>query len=496
MKPPWWEAVRCTSSIKAAQDSDVRLVLIGDAKQLQSIDAGRMFHKLQDAGIRTVLMTESIRQRDEGYRDIVRDIAHKRIDHAFGKLEASDRIHEIGNREDRLTALVSTYAKSDVENVLVVTTLNRDRKEINGLIRDELKHQGRLDKEDHAFHVREPKTLSAIERRFARNYEPGDIVTVNRPGAGIKVGSQGVVTGINERDHAITVHTRGTERMIDLQNHGDKISVYVEHPVAFTEGEKVVFLKNDKRLGVANGLTGLITTIGARGEITLRTETDKDLTLNVHEYPYLDLGYAVTDYKSQGQTAKEVIFHADTAREVSHNSFYVALTRGQNDVHVYTNDKEMLQEQVKAEQEKTSTLDYPDRPIGTENSASGVERESANGGREDAGREDRDGKETFQEREQISSTKILGTDQRRVQDSTGKRTSKTASTAAPRSGTIRAQRPGRSRRRCPLRILPIGRSTLRTLHSAVMGNPETAGVATRQRRTVTNSKWRGEADHG
>ena len=371
--------------IKAAQD-DARLVLIGDTKQLQSIDAGRMFHKLQDAGMQTVLMTESIRQKDEGYRDIVRDIAHKRIDHAFGKLDASGRIHEIGNREDRLNAVVSTYARGDLENVLVVTALNRDRKEINGLIRDELKQQGRLDKEDHVFHVREPKTLSAVERRFAHNYEPGDIVTVNRPGAGIKIGSQGVVTGINERDHAITVHTHGAERAIYLQKHGDKITAYVEHPGIFAEGEKVVFLKNDKNLGVSNGLTGVITTIGARGEITLLTETDKELVVNVHDYPYLDLGYAVTDYKSQGQTAKEVIFHADTAKDVSFNSFYVALTRGQNDVQVYTNDKETLQEQVKAEQEKTSTLDYPQ-----------PDREPGHG---NAGRE---GAESVHEEERASS---------------------------------------------------------------------------------------------
>ena len=384
--------------VKHAKESDARLVLIGDTKQLQSIDAGRMFRKLQEAGLKTVRMTESVRQKDETYRDIVRNIAEKRIDHAFDKMEETDRMHVIADRESRLAAIVNEYVnKCDVENTLVVTALNRDRKEINGQVREELKRQGRLDREDHVFLVREPKTLNAGERHFARNYEPGDIVTVNRSGAGIKVGAQGVVTGASERDHTITVRAHGAERALDLRKDADKIAAYVERPVAFTEGEKVVFLKNDKKLGVANGLTGVITNIGEKGELTFRTDADKELAFNINDYNYLDHGYAVTDYKAQGQTAREVIFHADTERGVSFNSFYVAVTRGRDDVHVYTNDRETLQEQVKEEQEKTSTLDYPDKSIAMEESATGVERESGNGERDDAG------KEALQERENASS---------------------------------------------------------------------------------------------
>ena len=40
-------------------------------KQLQAIDAGKMFSKLQESGaMKTVEMTENIRQKDEIYKDI------------------------------------------------------------------------------------------------------------------------------------------------------------------------------------------------------------------------------------------------------------------------------------------------------------------------------------------------------------------------------------------------------------------------------------------
>ena len=49
--------------------------------------------------MRTARMTESIRQKDQLYREIVRDIAEKRIDRAFEKMEAADKVHVIRDRK-------------------------------------------------------------------------------------------------------------------------------------------------------------------------------------------------------------------------------------------------------------------------------------------------------------------------------------------------------------------------------------------------------------
>ena len=93
-------------------------------------------------------------------------------------------------------------------------------------------------------------------------------------------------------------------------------------------------------------------------------ETKRAITWNIpRDYNYLDHGYAVTDYKSQGQTSRRVIFHANVERPTSYNSFYVAMTRGKDDLRVYTNGVEKLREQVKREITKTSSLDYSTRAL-------------------------------------------------------------------------------------------------------------------------------------
>ncbi|MFQ5786714.1 MAG: ATP-binding domain-containing protein, partial [Thermodesulfobacteriota bacterium] len=82
-------------------------------------------------------------------------------------------------------------------------------------------------------------------------------------------------------------------------------------------------------------------------------------------YPYFTHAYALTEYKSQGQTVDAVLWHAqakDTFKEMNTaNSFYVSITRAREEAKVFTDSKEDLKEQVEREQAKTSTLDYPEK---------------------------------------------------------------------------------------------------------------------------------------
>jgi ATP-dependent exoDNAse (exonuclease V) alpha subunit len=77
--------------IKASKEANARIVFIGDTKQLQSIDAGRNFQKLQvTEAMKTVHMKEIVRQRDEDYKAIVKDVSEKKIDSSFEKMIATN----------------------------------------------------------------------------------------------------------------------------------------------------------------------------------------------------------------------------------------------------------------------------------------------------------------------------------------------------------------------------------------------------------------------
>ena len=93
--------------------------------------------------------------------------------------------------------------------------------------------------------------------------------------------------------------------------------------------------------------------------LSVKLDNNKEISVNPNtQYNYMSHGYALTDYKSQGQTAKHVIYHADTDKGVNFNQAYVGITRGKESVTIYTNDKATLLEAVKQEQAKTTTLDY------------------------------------------------------------------------------------------------------------------------------------------
>jgi conjugative relaxase-like TrwC/TraI family protein len=345
--------------VKSAEKADAKIVMVGDTKQLQAIGAGKAFKDLQENGMKTVRMSEVQRQREEGYRDVVRDISEKKIDKAFNNLERQNRIAEIANRNERFDAIKNDYVNSK-RNTIIVTARNADRNDLNNRIHDSLKEKGKIGKTEHTFTVRESKNLSPIEKHFAQSYTAGDRIVAGKAGLIGRAGAEGKVTEVDQLNHKITVQTRnGKEMEIDLKTQGQHLAVYSEKQQSFCIGEKVVFMKNDKGRGIQNGQTGTMKNIDKDGNAKVEMESGKTKDINLRtQYNYIDRGYAVTDYKSQGQTASRVIYHADTSKDVNYNQSYVAMTRGKEDLKVYTDSKENMKEQMKHEQVKSSTLSY------------------------------------------------------------------------------------------------------------------------------------------
>ena len=81
-----------------------RLVLVGDEKQLDGVEAGKPFAQLKRAGMQTVVMNEIVRQRDAELKESVRASLAGDIKAAFERL--GDRVSEVP--KDQLGADVAT----------------------------------------------------------------------------------------------------------------------------------------------------------------------------------------------------------------------------------------------------------------------------------------------------------------------------------------------------------------------------------------------------
>ena len=144
----------------------------------------------------------------------------------------------------------------------------------------------------------------------------------------------------------------------------------------FGAGDKIMFQKNDKPVGVKNGQTGTIKSIDDQGNAKIRIGAEKLVSSNGETidksryvecnlnnkgdkaYTYVDHAYCITSHKSQGSTYDKCIAAYDVSNhKTNFNEFYVAATRQKQDVTIYTNDKEQFKDQVRQEQDKNSTFD-------------------------------------------------------------------------------------------------------------------------------------------
>jgi len=107
-----------------------------------------------------------------------------------------------------------------------------------------------------------------------------------------------------------------------------------------------------------NGQAATVTNIQDK-IMNVKLDNGKELSIDVDKrYNYITHGYALTTYKSQGQTAKNVIYHADTKASMNYNQAYVGMSRGKHDISIFTDDKTKLSKSMGIDQDKTTTLSH------------------------------------------------------------------------------------------------------------------------------------------
>ena len=325
-----------------------RVLLVGDTRQHESVEAGRSFAQLQDAGMKTVKLEEIVRQKDPELKHTVEQLARGEVGEAIAGLERQGRIHEFKGHEERIAAIAKEYAKSP-ENTLVVSPDNRSRAEINQAIHIELQAKGVVASAEHRARVLVPRQdLTGADRTWAERYEVGDVLRYSRASkeTGIGKGEYARVTSIDAASNRLTVELKdGTERSYDPRRQRG-VSVYRDEERAFSTGDRVQLTAPVRELNAANRELGTVESVDQDGRLSLRMDGGRHQHLDPRQHPHLDHGYAVTSHSSQGQTADRVLIHVDTelaAKDLLNNRMaYVAVSRGAFDAQLFTSDRDKL----------------------------------------------------------------------------------------------------------------------------------------------------------
>src|SRR5271155_154582 len=272
--------------------SNDRVLLIGDIRQHQGVEAGRPFEQLQDAGMRTARLDEIVRQQDPALKSPVELLAKGQVSAALDALQQQGRVKEIPNAEDRIRAIAKSYVESP-ENTLIVSPDNASRRELNVAVRQELKATGSLGPEDHTFRVLvQRQDMTGAERSWASHYEINDVVRYTRGSKAIGIGAAAYasVAAIDPSANQLTVEKMNEELATYDPRRLTGVSVYQEIEREFSVGERLQFTAPDKSLGVANRDLAVIESIAPDRQVTACLDDNRQIAFNAGDHRHFDHG--------------------------------------------------------------------------------------------------------------------------------------------------------------------------------------------------------------
>ncbi len=142
---------------------------------------------------------------------------------------------------------------------------------------------------------------------------------------------------------------------------GEDVRLTVERGErSFASGDRIMFLQNERGLGVKNGTLGTIEQVSARS-MSVRTDDGRSVSFDLKDYDRIDHGYAATIHKAQGMTVDRTHVLATPGMD-AHGS-YVALSRHRDgmDLHYGRDDfasQDRLARTLSRDRAKDMASDY------------------------------------------------------------------------------------------------------------------------------------------
>ena len=170
----------------AAQTDVARLALIGDRRQLRSVEAGQPFGLLQDAGMPTARMDEVVRQRDADLRQAVLHMVADEPRMALeelgnGVLETES--DELGRKAAHLWLDLDPNLR---DGTAILAPTHELRAEINEAVRQGLEDEGVLRGPALEIEGYVNLHLTRSQKGAVANYRPGDVAVFHHDVYGVK----------------------------------------------------------------------------------------------------------------------------------------------------------------------------------------------------------------------------------------------------------------------------------------------------------------------
>ncbi len=149
--------------------------------------------------------------------------------------------------------------------------------------------------------------------------------------------------------------------MRDAGELGSDVSIKAERGERqFASGDRIMFLRNERGLGVKNGTLGTIEQVTPQ-RMAVRTDDGRSVAFDTKDYAHIDHGYAATIHKAQGMTVDRA--HVLATPGMDSHGAYVALSRHRDGVDLHYGrddfaDQSKLVRTLSRERGKDMASDY------------------------------------------------------------------------------------------------------------------------------------------
>lgn len=131
------------------------------------------------------------------------------------------------------------------------------------------------------------------------------------------------------------------QQLIDHKHISDKGESFISArgKIQLVKGDRVLFRKNDTRIGVQNGSVGTIQKISG-GNLSVKLDGGELVKFSAAEYDSLSHGYAITVHKSQGVTVNHT--RVLIGKTFNKHLSYVALSRHRKSTDIYATTSDFI----------------------------------------------------------------------------------------------------------------------------------------------------------
>jgi Ti-type conjugative transfer relaxase TraA len=256
-----------------ARASNAKVILVGDERQLQPIEAGGALHAIDRELIRERPQASSQiqtiqRQKEPWMRQAVHEAAKGNTGHALQALDEQGKLNVYKKAAGAREELVRDYLDKEaphLERAVILTHRKGDATQINGMVREQLQERG--------------------------------LVGENK--LRVDNGQREIELGVGER----VMMTKNEYREIDVRN----------------------------------GQRGMIREIDEKSRtINVRMDNGQDKKISLDKYHSIDYGYASTTHKAQGMTVDRAYVYGHTKESMaSRQATYVQISRAREETRIY-----------------------------------------------------------------------------------------------------------------------------------------------------------------